>query len=110
MIKLHSQQHIRLYTRHCGTTTEVYAVLFETQGSETFAISEPKLVKVIHKKVFALKGAKQKLSPTLSLGVSSRELPRKISEVVSPYISSIFGFINADFIAGLSARPPTLRI
>ncbi len=108
MIKLHSKQHIRFVTLDKGTVFEVYAILLETEGRETVAISEPKLIRIIQKNTLALRGSKKTVS-ILTLATSAISNKQKISGVVSPYITSIFGYPNSQFVMGLSAQPPTIR-
>lgn len=106
MLTLHSKQHIRFVTVEKATGLFVYAILLETTGNETLAVSEPKLVKIIPKKAnLGLAGTN---------GVSSRwlvapieDLIAQTSKIASPYFAFIFGSEASNFITGIAPQPPT---
>ncbi|MDQ3076566.1 MAG: hypothetical protein M3Q63_00715 [bacterium] len=106
MIQLRTQQHIRFVTVEKPTAIFVYAILLETTGNETVAISEPKLVKVVARKgQLALKGT----VPTLvqALPAPLEVIGMRVSKVVSPFFAFIFGSEVSNFIMGIAPQPPT---
>ncbi len=105
MLKLRTKQHIRFAKLDQGTAWVVVAVLIETVGTETIAISEPKIVKIIPKtQQYALSGNVAK-NLTLAAPISAHHA--QPSSVISPYISTIFGYADSNFIVGLAPLPPT---
>ena len=105
MLKLHTQQHIRFAKVDRGDAWVVVAVLFETTGNETVAISEPKVVKIIPKAIHKLSGSKSSPQANLSLTAPLEELSNR--SIISPYFAHIFGSEKSNFIIGLAAQPPT---
>ncbi len=108
MIELRTHQHIRFVTVEKPTAVFVYAILLETTGNETIAVSEPRIVKIIQKKgQLALKGT----TPTTIyiLPAPQEVIGTKVSKVISPYFAYIFGSETSNFIIGLAAQPPTVK-
>ncbi len=107
MLKLHTKRHVRFATVEKDTVWIVVAVLFETRGTETFAISEPKIVKIIPKAdKLALKGSVSK-SAFLSLPTFLSNFNEIKHAVISPYVTTFFGSVNSQILIGLAAQPPT---
>ncbi len=105
MLKLHSKQHIKFATIDRGNAWVVVAILLETRGNETFAISEPKIVKIIAKSAqLALSGS---VKSTYFLPEYKAQTILKKHAVVSPYINH-FGHSSSNIIPLLSAQPPTI--
>jgi hypothetical protein len=104
MLKLHSQQHIRFAKVDRGDAWVVVAVLFETTGNETVAISEPKIVKVIPKAQYALPSG-SKTHQVLLLAAPAQVLVEHA--IASPYFTQIFGYSDSNFITGIAPQPPT---
>ena len=102
MLNIQTKRHIRFATVDKGTAWVVVAILIETTGNQTVAVSEPKVIKIIPKK------------PVLSLTGHTAELTAPNINVIfekavpSPFISILFGNTNTSYIASLGARPPTL--
>jgi hypothetical protein len=107
MLKQRTQQHIRFAKIEQPNAWVVVAVLLETTGNETVAISEPKVVKVIPKAQFALPGGKKQSSAVLLL--SAPYVAYFGHSLTSPYFSLIFGSEKSNFIIGLAAQPPTFK-
>ncbi|MES2436951.1 MAG: hypothetical protein V4519_02975 [Patescibacteria group bacterium] len=107
MLKLHRKQHIRFATIEQPTQFVVVAVMLETVGTETVAISEPKIVKIIPKAIHLLSGSKT--SPQAVLALTAPALALISQPIVSPYFAHIFGSEKSNFITGLAAQPPTYR-
>ena len=107
MLKLHTQQHIKFAKLDRGDAWVVVAVLFETTGTETVAISEPKIVRIIPKAYQALPGSKSSQQAVLSLAAPAEELTR--THIVSPYFAYIFGTEKSNFITGIAPQPPTRK-
>ncbi len=104
MLKVNNKQHIRFIRLEQPTVWVVLAILLETRGDETVAISEPKVVKIIPKTVRMLAGTVG--SSVLALGTSACQAPA-CRAVASPYIGAIFGTVNSRVIIGLAPMPPT---
>jgi hypothetical protein len=105
MLKIHRKQHIRFATIEQPTRFVVVAVMLETVGNETVAISEPKIVKIIPKAIHLLSSTKA--SPRAILSLSAPVQSSTVGNIVSPYFAHIFGSEKSNFIVGLAAQPPT---
>lgn len=106
-ITAYKKQFVRLVTRDIGSACEVYAVLFESDGLNTVAVSEPKLVRIIFKKAQqALKGFCAGFNILKGYVKNEKEEPQPVP---SPYFPTLFGVSNADFVIQVSARPPTKK-
>ncbi len=104
MLKIHTKRHIRFATLDKGNVFVVVAVLLETTGTETVAISEPRVVKIIPKAQYTLPGT---ISYSRALNASTKVIAAIKGSIISPYISHIFGSEKSNFITGLAAQPPT---
>ncbi len=106
MLKISSKkQHIRFATLEQPHAWVVVAFLIETNGNETIAVSDPKVVKIIPKSQFALKAGN--LS---SFALSApQEIVSTLSLQRSPYVVSLFGYSNSEVVIGLAAQPPTIK-
>jgi hypothetical protein len=106
MLKLRTQQHIKFFRVEKSNATYVYALLVETNGTETISVSDPKLVQVVQKKgQLALKGSVSLTKYVLP--EPQVHLPSKNKKLESPYFSILFGSEKSNFIIGLAAQPPT---
>jgi hypothetical protein len=103
MLKLHTQQHIRFAKVEEANAFVVYAILVETCGNETVAISEPKIVKIIPKKVATLSGS---IASPFALVGSAATISHIKSPVASPF-ATLFDFNIYKVDTGLGAQPPT---
>ena len=104
-LSIYKKQFVKFATVEKADAFVVVAILFETNGSETYAISEPKVVKIIAKKNFEISNGH--VSQGFILPAPVKEFFRGVAPVKSPFFSTIFGFTNADVVVGLNARPPT---
>src|SRR4051812_10665096 len=104
MLNLHTTRKVQFVTLDRGTALVVLAFLVETRGTEKKIISGPRVVKIIQKKNTELAGGEAKI-----LALPAPISYPKVSETIfeSPYFSIFFGQ-NAEFVAGLAARPPTV--
>ncbi len=107
MLRLKTKQHIKFATVDKGDVTLVVAILIETRGSETISVSEPKIVKVIHKTPkLALKSAGVTKSGAFYLPAAVTLSIKTAKSVVSPYLNT-FGYSSSVVIPHTSAQPPT---
>jgi hypothetical protein len=106
MIHNVTKRHIRFVTVEKPTAWIIVAILLETSGSETIALSEPRVVRVIPKKTtFTLPG-KVIRSNTKILPEPVKNISSSARAIVSPYFN-VFGYKHSHFITWFSARPPT---
>lgn len=106
-LKAYKKQFVRLVTRETNSACEVYAVLFESDGQNVVAISEPRLVRIILRKAtLALKGFCSGFNILKGYVKNEKEKPQPVP---SPYFPTLFGFSNSDFVIQISARPPTIN-
>lgn len=106
MLKINTKRHIRCCTVETPTAWLVVAVLLETRGNETIAVSEPKVIKVIQKVTYTLGGSTSVFSyPKLTAPEILSTI--KVGKILSPYVPN-FGFGQSNIITGLAAQPPTL--
>ncbi len=97
------KQNIRIARIEKPTAT--YVVAFLVEGNEI--VSEPKIVKIIPKKVAAaLKGAVTKVSKIFSLGSGKKEVVEISTAIPSSYFSDFIK--EAFFTPSIYARPPTV--
>jgi hypothetical protein len=104
MLNIRSQQHIRFAKIEQAHAWVVVAVLVETVGNETVAISEPKVVKIIPKKLAQLSGF---VARSVLLGAHAVVISHIDSPVISPF-AKYFDFAIYNVATGLGAQPPTV--
>lgn len=109
MLKTRTQQHIRFAKIEKPHAWFIVAVLFETTGSETVAISEPKIVKIIYKAQYLLTGKTKKQAAVVLLSNTHAQKNQNILKrhVISSYSKAFFGNIKSYSVIGLAAQPPT---
>ncbi|MBX4197802.1 hypothetical protein KW782_00505 [Candidatus Parcubacteria bacterium] len=103
MINIQTKQHIRFAKVEQPTAWVIVAILLETTGDETVAISEPRIVKVIPKNNTSLKAG----FDTRFILNAPVEILIHTAPFASPYANLLFGSRKSNFITGLAARPPT---
>lgn len=109
MLKIHSKRHIRFATLEQPTAWVIVAVLLETRGNETIALSEPRVVKVIPKDGrLTLPGTfvSSSFNAPLALPASHAIVKNLVSSIISPFVSS-FNISDKEFVMWFSAQPPT---
>ena len=104
-ISLYNKRFVKFIRIERPDAFVVVAVLFETNGTETYAVSEPKIVKILPKDSVVIQSGK--ISHGFTLPAPIKELFKGSSPIKSPFFSTIFGFSNTDLVVSLSARPPT---
>jgi hypothetical protein len=105
-MQLPQKQQIRFARIEKPTASVVVAFLVEEQNGETVIVSEPKIVKIIPKKVAqALRGTVSKIQKIFALGSGKKEVIEISTAIPSPYVSEFFKAL--DFTPTIYARPPT---
>ena len=108
MLNIRTKRHIRCARVETPTAWLVVAVLLETRGGETVAVSEPKVIKVIPKPTQLVLGGSY-AKTTLFLAAPTTLASSSYSKILSPYVPNL-GFAQSNIITGLAARPPTPNI
>jgi hypothetical protein len=109
MLKIYSKRHIRFATVEQPTAWLVIAVLLETTGDKTIALSEPRVVKVIPKEsMLALPAVFVSSSFKAPLALPApHAIVKAIAEPTESPFASLFNTSNNQFIVWFSAQPPT---
>ena len=96
------QKDIRFKTVETPTAWIVLAVLIERIGGQT-VVSEPRIVRVIAKKLKALPGKIKVLCLSAFCPATTK---KHVNKIVSPYVSFLTS-TESGILAWCGARPPT---
>jgi len=106
MLKTLTKRHVRLVKVEKPTVWLIVAILLETTGEETIVIGEPRIVKVISKKISLLPGTVRNSNEIYFLSTPKGEISNSSQTISSPYVQE-FAYSNLDTLSCFFARPPT---
>lgn len=102
MYELQTKRLVRLFTVEKATVKVVLAACFEIKDGVEVLVGEPRIVKIIPKKILALAGDVQ--SPFMLPGILT-QVAHTTPAYKSPFVSVLFG--NTQFVVNLAPQPPT---